>query len=537
MNSGIKNIFITRRRTFLLLITIAFLFFSWAGFVFTPMTGDIKVFLASSNQSNYISKELFVGAFKAWELKSVFSRTLMYLIYKIACLFTSFGTHSFEVTCKFVYSVIILACSYLSMYFLFGANKRKLYFYSPATASLFFAVHNTCQMQVEMTTAILVLLAYSLYINAIKTDKKTIAKLLSSGALIGSVFFFKSILLALSVSVVAAVSIYLIEKKQNLSIKRMMIVASGSIIMLIVILLLIMIINPGEIQDIINASYFQKSVFDYNISLKPFIKMIVKTSWSRIQFIPVVFAGFFALLFNLIFIMFHYENKKIQGIFFHAVMWIMPALFVVISYRFFVYHYAAFIFPGLVEIFYAVKSCRALKKKEWKVNYAAIGLSVSVLFFAVWYVVYYSVLSSSFSVYYRENLQTYEMTDNALSKINFDRKETVLYLDDGKGAYYLGNPSYMKYYFPLPLQRLPEDSKLLCHTESYDAVMNYDGKYISLYEEWFFYDDRYQELREYICNEYEPVASYCAFTPPFSIDQNQDGITLTFKLFQKKNLL
>ena len=537
MNVDFKEFFLKRRSTLLSFLAIGLFLFSWVNFIFTPFTGDIRVFLASANQSNFISKDLIVGAFKAWELKSVFSRTLMYFIYKIACLFTTFGTYPFEVTCKLIYSFIIIACSYLAMFFLFGTDKKKLLLSFLVTSTFFFTVHNTCHMQVEMTTAMIVLLAYSLYINAIKTDKKTIAKLLCSGALIGSTFFYKSILLVLSVSVVAAVSLYLLDKQQKYSIKRLMVVVSGSIIMLTVTFLLIILINPSEIRDMINASYFQKSVFGYDVKLKPLLEYVSTMSLDRFRFIPVVYAGYLAFLFNLILTLLNNEKHKRKRIILHIIMLIMPLLFVTISYKFFVYHYAAFIFPGIIEVYYAVISCKFLRKKEWNINYAAIGLYASVLFFIFWYVVHFSVLSPSFRNYFKENLQTYKTDERILSEIDFDRNETVLFLDDGRGAYYLGNPSYIKYYFPLPLQRLPENSELSCHKDCYDAVMNYSGKYISVYEGWFFENNKYQEIKEHIYNEYEPVTPYYVFTSPFAMDYNPDGIVLTFTLFQKKSTI
>lgn len=537
MHAVIRDFLDRRRSTILFCAALGFFLFSWAGFVFTPMTGDIKVFMASANQSNYISKELIIGAFKAWELKSVFSRTLMYLIYKIACLFTSYGTQSFEITSKFVYSLLIIAGSYFSMFFLSGTDRIKTCFYSLITASLFFAMHTCCQMQVEMTVAMTVLMAYALYINATKNETHTLAKLLCSGALIGSAFYYKSILILLSVSVVAAVAIYLTENGQELSVKRMMTVASGSVLLLTVILLLIVIINPAEIQDMINASHFQKTLFDQAFSIKiPF--RILKPSLQSLPFIPVVFAGVIALCFNLTVIVFysrHSSTDKKMLALFHLVMWAMPMIFVAVSFRFFVYHYATFIFPAMIELYYAFKFCRTMNRKEWKFNYALTGLMTLAVLLAGWYTANFSVLSGSFRNYNRENARAYTLTGKELSLIDFDSRETVLYLDDGRGGYCLGNPSYLKYYFPLPLQRLPEDSDLPCHTESLEAVMNYDGKYIALYDTWFFENNTYEEFRNYIYTEYEPVAFYYVFTPPFSLDQNKVEKTPPFTIFQKKD--
>ena len=134
--------------------------------------------------------------------------------------------------------------------------------------------------------------------------------------------------------------------------------------MLTVTFLLIILINPSEIRDMINASYFQKSVFGYDVKLKPLLEYVSTMSLDRFRFIPVVYARYIAFLFNLILTLLNNEKHKRQRIILHIIMWIMPLLFVTISYKFFVYHYAAFIFPGIIEVYYAVISCKSLRKKE-----------------------------------------------------------------------------------------------------------------------------------------------------------------------------
>ena len=529
--------FLSRQKNRLLYAgAMVMLCFTWAGFVFSPLTLDLKVFLASSNQSDYISKDLIVGAFKAWELKSVFSRTLMYLIYKIACLFTDFGTRPFETACKVIYSLMILGASWLAMRLLFGKSKTKVNLLSLVTSSLFFAVHTSCQMQVEMSTAMIILLAYALYVNAVRTDKNTVVKLLGAGALIGSVFFFKSVLLLLSVTVVCAVCIFLTEKRQKLSFVRLLTVVAGSVVMLSVIMLLILFINPAEIQDMINASHFQQPFYKYDVS----IKHIMVHTWFGMEYLPVVFAGAFALLFNLTTILFGKGKSKKRLVFFHVAMWLMPELFVIISYKFYPYHFGSMIFPALVELYYTAKTCLYLAGKKGstrvieRYHLPEAAACAGAVFFAAWYVLLISVLSPSFALYNSENDRAYRLTEKTLSSLDIDKQEAVLYLDEGLGAYHLGNRSYLKYYFPLPLQKLPEDSQLPCFTESYDAFMKYEGEYISVYEDWFFVGGRCPELRQYIDDHYEYAASYYVYVQEFTLRQKGINDLVEYKLYRRK---
>ena len=97
-----------RSRVLLLGGLTAFFLYAWISFIFTPMAGDIKIFLANAKQAGYISNDLIVGAFQSWELKSVLSRLLMVFLYKVALLFTPFGTYAFECTVKGLYSVLLI---------------------------------------------------------------------------------------------------------------------------------------------------------------------------------------------------------------------------------------------------------------------------------------------------------------------------------------------------------------------------------------------------------------------------------------------
>lgn len=521
MGLKMKDWINSNKRNIIFAVGAVLFAFSWIGFVFTPMTGDIKVFLASANQSHYISEDLIVGAFKAWELKSVFSRTLMYLLYKIACLFTSYGTLSFEILCKALYTVMIAALNLLSIKLLAGKDRKKVVIGTMLTSAAFMAMHTGSQMQVEMTTALLILLAYALYINAIETNKFSAAKLLCSGFLIGSTFFFKSALLLLSVTVVAAVCIYLLNHNKKLSIKRMLTVASGSVICLVATFVLILLINPSEIQDMIDASAFQSTLLSVKIPIKDLAVTFLTRHKEYLVFLPVVAVGVASLLINSVYDL---KHRKFLTFLFRITMWLMPAVFVLLSNKYFVYHFAAYIFPSLVDI------CDLGKKK--RLLYKCL-LGTSLTLAIAWYTVAFSVVSANFEAYYQCNITAYEKTAAELKTIDFVREENTLYLDAGCGGYCLGNPSHIKYFYPLPLQRLPEDSTLTCHTESLVAAMSFDGKYIAVDKNWFFYSGKYAQLSEKMETQYEYVASYYMFSPPFSYDPNAADIN-EFKLYEKK---
>ena len=494
---------------------------AWGSFVFTPVTGDLKVFLAGAHQARYISGDLIIGAFKAWELKSVASRLLMVFIYRIATLFVPYGTYAFEVVSKALYSLMMIPLLYAAVRIVYGKDRRKVLTGTGVVSVLFMAMHTGCQMQAEMTASVLVLLAFALYLSAVREEKRRLLKLLAAGALIGTVFYLKSVLILLSVSVVAAVCIYAKEKGTALSLKRMMTVAGGSVLALAVIGGLILLINPAEFRDMLDASAFQKTLLSSRIYFKTVARLFFSFHAEKLLFIPGVLIGLLCLLLNLAACI---REKKGSTVFFHLAMWAMPALFIALSNNYFVYHADANLFPAAAEILLVtMRGNRILKM----IPCAAAGLA------AVWYVFMFSVVSAPVRTYLDLDRQAYEKTEAFLESVGYEQEEPALYLDDGTGGYALGNPSHLKYFFPLPLQRLEEGSDLACHTESLEKAMAFEGKYISIYEDWFFDKNEYPALREKIRSEYEKIGEYAVFCPPFSLSAG-DAYVRSMDLYRRK---
>lgn len=498
-------------------------FISVISFILTPFAGDIKVFMASAHQSNYISKNLIVGAYQAWELKSVFARTFMYLIYKLATLFLTYGTYTFEILCKIIYLFFIIIIISICVKCL-SRNGQSSIRHILFLSGSFFVTHAACQMQVEMTVSLIVLLAFSLYYSAIHKTRNQYIKLLVSGMLIGSLFWFKSVLILLSVSVVAAICICNFLQGKEASFKRLLVVISGSVLLLVINSILVFCINPNEFNEIFNAAAYQSTLISEGTSLSVWKNAIISFLFGFIRksvFTPVIYLGLIAFLFNLID---NLKKRESSLLFYHAVMWLMPATFVILSNVFFVYHFVVFLFPGIIEIYVFIHK-RNGKISKTLFNGCFIGI-------ACFYIINFSIFSSTTQKYIEKNKEAYDITGQELERVNFCFEEEMLYLDDGGGAYMLGNRSYLQYFFPLPLQRLSDESTLKCYVDSKEAVLNYTGKYISLYEPWFFVKGN-QDIKEKIDQEYNKIGAYTVFSPPHSF--GEDDIKLqTFDLYERK---
>lgn len=501
----------------------AFFLFAWGSFVFSSFAGDIKIFMASAHQARYLSSSLLIGAFRSWELKSVFSRLLSCVIYRIAILFTAYGTYAFECVCKGVYSLFLLLCVFLSMKQLFGRDRQKTLWGTVAVSTLFMASSIDCHMQVEMSSVLLVLLAFSMYWNAASAEKKHTWKLLVSGVLIGAVFWFKSLLILLSVSVVAAVCVFLLETGRKLSVKRMLTVAAGSVLSLAAVSLLVYLINPSEFLEIVYAGSYQGSFFYPRIMLQKSVLAFLRNHLDKPAFTPALWIGLVCLILNLVR---HIREQKGSLVFFHLVLWGMPALFILVSNYYFPYHFVPYLFPAVAEI--GDLLLHRTRAREFLLEAVSVAA-------AVWFSVFLSVFSFNNRTSVRLEQEARESTEAFLREIDFDRSETILYLDDGSGAYMLGNPSRLKYFFPLPLQRMKDDSSHPAHVEALEGAMSFEGKYISVDYGFFFGGWRYPQLEEKILKEYTRIGSYPAFNPPHAVFPAEEFEVLSLDLYIRKD--
>ena len=302
-------------------------------FLFTPMTGDLKVFFGGARQAEYISDNLIVGSYKQWELKSVFSRLLIYILYKIVTLFVPFVSYGMEIGVNLLYIVFVSICIWCSVKtFVKKTNKNKSIMITCGIVLGILTTHAGCHIQVEMTCTVLILLAFSLYVNAIRTKQHELIKLILAGLLIGATFYFKSVLILLSVSVVAAVGIWEVYTEQKASFIRLIIVASSSVVMLILNGILIWMINPMEFQSILDASAFQETLFSAKLSLGTIIYLFITNFIEKIFMIPILIPGIVALMCNVIY---GIRKRQWKLLFFHIVLWFMPFLIVILSNRYF----------------------------------------------------------------------------------------------------------------------------------------------------------------------------------------------------------
>ena len=81
----------------------------------------------------------------------------------------------------------------------------------------------------------------------------------------------------------------------------------------------------------------------------------------------------------------------------------------------------------------------------------------------------------------------------------------ILYLDAGSGAFQLGNRSFLRYFYPLPIERIEEGTpftKTTTFVETKNKILGYQGEYLTLSSNWFFMYP-HPEIKKYISENYE----------------------------------
>ena len=512
---------------------IAFFVLAFVTFVLTPLMEDQRVFTASANIASYKGVNLFYDAYNTWELKGVFNRVLVYAMYNIATLFTDFGTFPFERAMKLIYACVILCFSLVSVILSCKHKTKTFRFFAFLLLSIIFLATGRGEaFQAEMSSTLFLVLGFALYINAEQSKHYETLKLLAAGLCIGITFFFKSATLIMSVAFVAAAYLWDVNHNYKPAFRKLLLLVAGSVIMLTIGIASILIINPDEIQDMLYASMFQHTLLNggersiFGIGHQ-FIDNYINASLFRIPFLII---GTIAFLLNL---SVSIKNKRYDVTLVHLALWMVPALFVIISNKYFGYHYFTYISPSIIEIVLFAESA----PRRIKTRIGICVMSVAALVAVSFYIGTLSALSPIFKAYITMTRKCYVQNER-YAEMKFN--EPILYLANGRTAYVLGADSYLKYFFPMPLTTLTDDSEyaeVKCRLDCLQKIEQYDGEYI-VCQEYIFSDGKYAGIKGKIEREYEKIGEiniYSTTQKKFKCDSEED-----FKycdLFKRKSNL
>lgn len=534
-------------------------------FIWTGLAKDVRTYYLGLAKLAQFHDNEFLGVLYNWELKGFISRYILWIPYKIATLFYEYSTLDFIRCYKGVYYIGLIICVLLSSMFFYKRHKNYAVFYFLMVCNMILCSATIFGMQAEMSCIIIMIVSFSM---AYFTDDKMSSFL--AGGLLSLIFFIKSSFVLLSISVVCGILLLTTNKKGV--IKKIYYSAIGGICFSVTIIFLLYFFYPQELVDIFQVPSLYRTVLSGN---KPpiisFVRLFLSTGcWG----IPSVLISMCITIVSLIVCL---KSNKILDVMLMMLIWGMPASTILLSGRTNAYYYSLFLFPAYIMFVYTFEKLvsgklELSKARKITIPYfiiiciSAVGLflifnntkaytylnahlkilrilvaffglfSVYVFFRQKKYIKYWVLVLCSFScVIYMSSISIFSIAGKSTIKleeaiasntsemrIKFAGEDSkdILYLDDGFGPSIICKKSYLRYFFPIPLQRVDlEDPEYYGeYKELLDEVSSYNGKYLFINPKWFYAFYENNAVKKKIEKEYkvcEKINNYYFLSPIF----------------------
>lgn len=507
---------ITRTKTLFIVWLLVIL-----SFCTVHLTGDFECFIAWARMTSNNGVTSISSLSDVWELKGILLRAIFLVLYKISSLFASDVTLEFHFIYKFFGTIglnLILACAI----FLFPSKyigdkfNRKDYFF--LVGIVVFAVHFASHLQAEFIAVPILVLATSLYL------RDNLCCKFLSGILIGLTFFLKSPIPIMGGSVFFIAMLL----KKNSFIKELVCIIPLGIAMLLTIgigVLILAVYSPQEIQDILDASTFQQTLLSNPSAIKDSFTKIVCTLTRNVWYNVGVGLLFLCITHYIL------QWKREKAALYIILSALFPCAYILLSNCYFEYHCYLLIYPALFAVlYYIVHGYEGISKKEiffylvillfalllnpwahiFHIHYLWLSYIIAILcilslvkiirpyichcmfgLLLVTFVVNGSAISASAirsNIEYNKFLKESTIQGKAIGESISD--DSILYLDGGSSSYFCRNVSYLRYFYPLPIQRIDEQTSSFVNTSTFTDVMGqiqaYDNTYILINEGWFF---------------------------------------------------
>lgn len=528
---------------------LAIWIYAFISAILRPLLNDNMVFFAWAQQV-YDSPLSGMDAIESvWEIKGLFSRIIYYQLYWLTQFFSSTlypnGQYIYqafgyvEISLLIVLSLYLLPNRYLSL-------KEKICSFFIISAAFFLSTPMAA-LQPEQWGICLLLVSTALLL------RDNVYCSIVGGALLGLTLFVKTPFLLLSGSVFFA---YMLIKQIDFvsTIRAIWIYALSALISIVIILGLLYMFYPVEIQDIKDASHYQSTLFSYH-SIIPIIRDLghsMVNMWQIPVYLPILIIGALSSAIYL-------SSQSLAKIVTLLLVWLFPYLYVVASNCYFQYHFVTFFFPAFIAIYlikdelkqsderkvilvgfttlllgvlFSFKPCYFIIRltgeyffvlpyllicmglnNAWKQKALLVSVAFSIFIFVSW--------NSLISHMHREEVAQI----NECIKINannnhyqnqvIEDNDSILTLDAGVSHLWIANASYLRHFYPLPLQRTSDSSDFIL-SETYihtkERVLKYSGNVIFVDTAWFFGNSKQIEVREFIDANYSIVDSIVDIT-------------------------
>lgn len=510
--------------------------FCFISAVLQPSLNDPPVFWNWAQQVHDSDLSGMDAIESVWEIKGLLSRIIYYQLFLITSIFSS----AFYPTGHFIFTAIGL----LEMTIIIGLSifliPAKYLDKSAKVLSIFLAtiaIYSTSafsNMQPELWGYTLLLLSFCILL------RENITARIIGGILMGMLFFVKTPYLLLAGSSFFAFAL-ITHRGFWQTVQVIWIYALSAFMTICVILVSLYINYPIEIHDIFVLPHYYGNL----LSLPPTqILQAFGNGFSQILeiplHVPVVLLGSISLFMYL-------GVHRFKENVFILCMWLFPYLYIVISNRYFIYHYNVMLFPAIVSIYLSREKwgnlswgyillfmilgivlglacsrasfyvlCTLLLAYIIAIPYILMALTLvekwqkNCLYIAVIFATFvFASFQSGFS--YASRYAQHEVQTMVLSNLEKGYPvggkigdSEVLHLTDGIDELWVGNKSYLRYLYPAPLAS-SSFMKYAEGVELQEKILDYKGNILILAEGYSeFLKKNAPEIMEFIDHNYTP---------------------------------
>jgi len=455
-----------------------------------PFTNDVAIFQGVAFVADkYYSFPQNIDL--VWEAKPLGNRLLNYLILKAAENIAPFQEQvAFAIAAKFIVLLLVILLAWYFATIIGGEYTFWLVFFS------FITCLNFCVMQAEYYAVMLSLLTIALIVS-----QNRYAQCLA-GAVIFFIAMIKGITLFLFVPVLCGA--YLLQKSKQSAVVN---VFCGFCAMGVLVVIAQLTIWKHMLPDLLLAPLIT-GVGRWPVT--DTIQIFILQSFMVLYYIPVLLPAVFGAILLLVSKTFG-RNEKVAFV----LMWLTPAVMVLIHSENFAYQFFIFVIPVVVTLVICLRKLEGATLSSPKKARIASSIATVVV---LWMFFALMVLNSWNGIMPGAEENVYRLQQKNAAEINrlydLPNQSSILYLDAGAGPYYFMANSTSRYLCPLPLQRSSPDWNLRGNyavEQIYSDALAYEGEYIIGdgafgYPDWLHlqYDDR-KELREKLENEYVVV--------------------------------
>ncbi len=431
---------------------------------------------ASAFQAEHVPAPFPVNVYRSWHQRGIGYRCLIYVLYRAAAVVTDTTRPArFELVVKGLYYGLVLL--------LIGAScrlGRSALERARVTPGQAFGVAAlgilTCSQWLQMQAEELaVVLALGMTAAALSESKK--AEWLS-GLFVPLLFACKFITVAYAVLPVAAL-LALGPKSRPGALRRVLLSAAIGLALTAAIWGIFL---PLELTSARNAALLQSALrFSGRGALAGFVRGLIRA----LQHAPFVATGL--VLATLL------AFRRRPGAGRRAAlligMFAACAAVTIVQSKWFAYHYAGFLLFSYLACGLVVASAGSDARSRWFAAIAGLtlfGWALSTLIVRDGPLrdpeangAYYALIR------YEPRMRMLRDLD---TRFDLSRQESMLFLSDGVPNYVIRCPSYLKYFYPHPLQRLRFNAALAStdlHREQLAEALAYRGRYVLVEPEWF----------------------------------------------------